>query len=145
MNEIQLKVSELRREKGVTQAQLAEYLGVSFQSISKWENGVSLPDITHLPRMAEYFKVSVDYLLGIENSYESKYTSRNTNKSTHWNDKIEYLQNTREEFWNDDYLEFLVNQVWKLDKPCKIIDFGCGYGFLENYYHYYQMEVVIQD
>jgi SAM-dependent methyltransferase len=32
--------------------------------------------------------------------------------------------------WNDDYFEFLVKVVWKLDRPIKIIDFGCGYGFL---------------
>lgn len=130
MNEIQLKISELRKIKGVTQTQLAEYLGVSFQSVSKWENGVTLPDITNLPKMAEYFKVSVDYILGIENSYNTDYSSRDTNSSSHWNKKIKYLKSTREEFWNDDYFEFLVSSVWKLDKPCKIVDFGCGYGFL---------------
>jgi len=130
MNEIQLKVAELRKVKGVTQMQLADYLGVSFQSISKWENGISLPDITLLPKIAEYFKVSVDYLLGIENSCDSMYKPRNTNVSSHWNEKIEYLKSTREELWNDDYFKFLVQYVWELDAPCKIIDFGCGYGYI---------------
>ncbi|WP_408070210.1 hypothetical protein [Butyrivibrio sp. JL13D10] len=32
--------------------------------------------------------------------------------------------------WNNDYFEFLVKCVWKIDKPVRIIDFGCGYGFL---------------
>lgn len=128
--EIQLKIAELRKLKGITQAELAKHLDVSFQSVSKWENGVSFPDIMHLPRMAEYFSVSVDYILGLENSYESNYSLRMTNKSSHWDKKIEYLKNTREEFWNDDYLNFLVECVWKLDKPCNIVDFGCGFGYL---------------
>ena len=47
-----------------------------------------------------------------------------------WNTKMDYLKNTRNHFWNDDYFEFLVKHVWKLNKPINIIDFGCGYGFL---------------
>lgn len=47
-----------------------------------------------------------------------------------WNTKIDYLKNTRNHFWNDDYFEFLVKNVWKLNKPINIIDYGCGYGFL---------------
>lgn len=47
-----------------------------------------------------------------------------------WNIKLEYLKNTRNHFWNDDYFEFLVKNVWKINKPINIIDFGCGYGFL---------------
>ena len=128
--EIQLKIAELRKLKGTTQSELAEYLDVSFQSVSKWENGVSLPDILHLPRIAEYFSVSVDYILGIEKNYEFNYSLRSTNKSSHWDKKIEYLKNTREEFWNDDYLKFLVECVWKLDRPCNIVDYGCGFGYL---------------
>ena len=49
---------------------------------------------------------------------------------TNWNEKLEYLQTTRQNMWNDDYFEFLVKNVWKLDKPINIIDFGCGYGYL---------------
>jgi ubiquinone/menaquinone biosynthesis C-methylase UbiE len=47
-----------------------------------------------------------------------------------WDTKLEYLKNTRTHFWNDDYFEFLVKSVWKINKPVKIIDFGCGYGYL---------------
>ncbi len=50
--------------------------------------------------------------------------------SIDWNEKIEYLKNTRKYMWNDDYFEFLVKCVWKLNRPVNIIDFGCGYGFL---------------
>jgi 16S rRNA G1207 methylase RsmC len=47
-----------------------------------------------------------------------------------WDTKIDYLKNTRQQFWNDDYFEFLVKCVWKLNNPINIIDFGCGYGYL---------------
>ena len=40
-----LNLYELRKEKGITQSDLAEILGVSFQTISKWENGVTIPDV----------------------------------------------------------------------------------------------------
>ena len=56
-------ISELRKAKCITQEQLANSLGVSFQAVSKWENGISVPDTLLLPQIAEYFNVSVDYLL----------------------------------------------------------------------------------
>lgn len=53
----------LRKEKKVTQEQLATYLGVSPQAVSKWENG-SYPEGDLLPRIADFFEVSIDYLYG---------------------------------------------------------------------------------
>lgn len=47
-----------------------------------------------------------------------------------WDDKAEYLLKTRKAMFNDDYLAFLVERVWKLDRPVSMIDFGCGLGFL---------------
>lgn len=48
----------------------------------------------------------------------------------YWDDQIEYLRNTRWLYYNDDYLEFLVQRVWKIEKSVDIIDYGCGYGYL---------------
>jgi SAM-dependent methyltransferase len=48
----------------------------------------------------------------------------------YWDNKIEYLKNTRWLMYNDDYIEFLVSNVWKINKPIHMIDFGCGYGYL---------------
>lgn len=56
------KIKVLRKEKGVTQEELANNVGVSFQAVSKWENNIALPDITLLPILAEYFGVSMDEL-----------------------------------------------------------------------------------
>ncbi len=54
----------LRKQKGVTQEGLAEQLHVSFQTVSKWENGITMPDIEMLPILADYFEISIDELLG---------------------------------------------------------------------------------
>ncbi len=59
-----------RREKGVTQEEIASYFGVSKASVSKWETGQSYPDITFLPQLASYFNITVDELLGYEPQME---------------------------------------------------------------------------
>ncbi|MNZ78508.1 hypothetical protein D3C78_970850 [compost metagenome] len=48
----------------------------------------------------------------------------------YWDEKIDYLMNTRNLYYNDDYFEFLVKSVWKITNPVRVIDFGCGYGYL---------------
>lgn len=48
--------------KGITQEKLADYLNVSFQAVSKWENGTSSPDISLLPKISTYFGVTIDEL-----------------------------------------------------------------------------------
>ncbi len=55
----------LRKERGLTQQQISEVLGVSPQAVSRWENSAALPDIGLLPAIAAYFEVSVDVLLGL--------------------------------------------------------------------------------
>ncbi len=58
-------IRRLRHKKGITQEKLAQYLGVSFQSVSKWERALAYPDITLLPAIAGFFGVSTDELLGV--------------------------------------------------------------------------------
>lgn len=59
-------ISELRKERGLTQRQLAEMVFVSPSTISKWENGDAIPDIYRLKELSEVFQVSVSELLGEE-------------------------------------------------------------------------------
>lgn len=59
------KIRQLRYKAGLTQEQLAEKLGIGPQSVSKWENAVSMPDITTLPLLAETFGVSIDDLFDL--------------------------------------------------------------------------------
>lgn len=65
-----MKIHEIikreRKNKGLTQEELARYLGVSTPAVNKWEKGLSFPDITLLPVIASFFKLSVDDLLGYE-------------------------------------------------------------------------------
>ena len=57
-------IMRLRKEREVTQDQLASALGISFQAVSKWENGLSCPDLSMLPLLADFFSVSIDTLFG---------------------------------------------------------------------------------
>lgn len=63
MDTLGKRIAALRKEKGMTQEELAEKLGVSPQAVSKWENGQSCPDISLLPRLAAIFGVTTDLLL----------------------------------------------------------------------------------
>ncbi|PFL10727.1 class I SAM-dependent methyltransferase [Bacillus thuringiensis] len=47
-----------------------------------------------------------------------------------WNSKLAYLKNTRDLYYNSDYVSFLVNSVWKISEPVHVVDYGCGYGYL---------------
>ena len=57
------KIYELRKSNGMSQEQLSEMIGVSRQSISKWESGESIPEIERLIELSKVFDVSTDYLL----------------------------------------------------------------------------------
>lgn len=128
-NEIKLSLRELRRRQGMTQKELAERLLVSFQTISKWENGITMPDIAYLPKLAAIFGVSTDVLLGIK-PLESEEPWRRFDAYGYWSQHAERTKIWKRLYWNDDYFTFLVREVWKLHAPVSILDFGCGYGFL---------------
>ncbi|MBQ3491453.1 MAG: helix-turn-helix transcriptional regulator, partial [Oscillospiraceae bacterium] len=57
-------IKRLRSAKNITQEQLAGYLGVSSQAVSRWECGTACPDISLLPQLADFFEITVDELLG---------------------------------------------------------------------------------
>ena len=65
------KLKSLRKEKNISQEKLAQYLNVSFQAVSKWENGSTYPDIELLPEISRFFGITVDELLGAEQIDES--------------------------------------------------------------------------
>lgn len=59
-------LKKYRLLKNLTQEEVAEYLGITSQSVSKWERGESYPDITFLPALANIFETSIDLLIGMD-------------------------------------------------------------------------------
>lgn len=97
-------IKRLRRENNLTQEMLAEFLGVTFQSVSNWERGESYPDITILPEIASFFKVSIEELLGVnkaENEAEIRKLIEEHDNLT--DDKLikESIHNLKDKYPND--------------------------------------------
>ena len=65
-------ISKNRKEKEITQQELADFIGVSKASVSKWETEQSYPDITILPQLASFFNISIDNLIGYEPQLSKK-------------------------------------------------------------------------
>lgn len=81
-------LKKLRKSKNLTQESFAEFLGMSFQAISKWERGETYPDITMLPVIASFFDVTVDSLLGTDLiAKEAKIKKYGETYSRLWNER----------------------------------------------------------
>lgn len=80
LSELGKTISALRKSRGVTQETLAEALGISAQSVSKWETGTTMPDISLLPAIADYFDVSIDYLFRGETAVKGDFLSAVTDR-----------------------------------------------------------------
>ena len=74
-----MMISSFRKEKGMTQIELAEKMGVTDKAVSKWERDIACPDVSTLPKLAEIFDVSVDELMQCkaesQNEKEKDFTS----------------------------------------------------------------------
>lgn len=68
MHDFPCKLKTLRKAKGINQVQLATILGISKQIIASYETGYRKPGINNLMKFARYFKVTTDYLLGLEDN-----------------------------------------------------------------------------
>lgn len=76
---------------------------VSFQTISKWENGVNMPDITHIPRLMDVFGVSADVLLGF--GQMEKQDWRRFDDIAYWNGNRKLFAVWKSLYWNEDYFD----------------------------------------
>ncbi len=89
------RLYELRKNKNISQEELAELLDVSRQSISKWENDKAYPEMTRLLFMSEYFDVSLDYLMrgveGDERNEEAAVSYKAKNLFMVWNSFVSNL------------------------------------------------------
>ncbi len=130
MASIRLRIYDLRKARQMSQKELADGVGVSVQTVSKWENNVCMPDIALLPDIAKFFQVTVDTLLGLTPLAGEEYIPIRSGERDYWEDRLDYLKASRRTMWNADYLRFLVEQVWKIDRPVDVLDCGCGFGYM---------------
>jgi len=108
-------IAKKRKELGLTQQKLAEQLNVSFQAVSKWENGTSVPDTLLLPRLAYVLQTSVDTIVGIKTVPITEYEKKYKGEKYYWG----IIPNR------------LCYDIMKLKppvKPYKVLDIGCGEG-----------------
>lgn len=84
------KIKELRTSRNMTQESVAEHLGVSSQTVSKWERGLLCPDISLLPKIALLFRCSIDYLFDMESAWGIEH-------------RREFMENIRQLYANKDY------------------------------------------
>ncbi len=66
------KIAQLRKEKNMTQLELAQKLNITDKAVSKWERDLSCPDINTFPKLAKIFEVSIEELLSTEKPTKSK-------------------------------------------------------------------------
>jgi len=135
-------IKRLRMEKGVTQEQLAEHLSITYQSVSKWENSVTSPDLYLIPAIADYFEISIDELFqpnmqGYKNKaarlfalYEHRRNTQNFNRADAEFEKlIEENKADAEDHWNygmlNQFHAKILNQKAE-DSLKKAIELGEG-------------------
>lgn len=94
------KVMLLRKQRGWSQEELAEHLGISRQSISKWESGISIPDIDRIIKMSDLFSVSTDYLLKEQIEFEENKREDQTNENIKISKAIEVSDEEVNDFIN---------------------------------------------
>lgn len=138
------KLKSLRKEKNVSQEKLAEYLGVSFQAVSKWENGNTYPDILLLPDIARFYGITIDELLQVEkideirlfDEYEDKAEALYRNGELDdvlvlWKEAYKQMPNNIEvkehlmsTYFDIDKIKYqneiieLGNEIYNMDHPC---------------------------
>ena len=98
------KVKETRQGKGLSQSTVAEHLSISRQSISKWENNSSYPDLDNLVRLSEYYEISIDDLLKENQGLKEKIAENNFKIK----DSRQKLDHIRSGYERDEGLALLI-------------------------------------
>lgn len=112
------RLKSFRKKRGLTQEQMAEYMGVSSQAVSKWENNISYPDVSLLPILANLFSVTTDELLGVdiarraEQTEEICRTADELCEAGKFAEAVGYLRNALVKYPGDDSLMYQL--AWSL-------------------------------
>jgi len=89
------KLKKIRLDRGLSQANVAEHLNLTRQSISKWENDNGYPDLDNLVRLSEYYEISIDDLIKENQELEVKILDNNV-RIADSQQKLDYLKNSQE-------------------------------------------------
>lgn len=116
-NTFQFNLQKYRKAGNLTQEQLAEKVGVSFQAVSKWENGTAYPNVELLPHIASVFQISIDALLGywVQKIQTTEYESHYQSDAYYWGNDV----------WDGCYE---VLKRMPPVRPLNLLDIGCGEG-----------------
>ena len=88
-----MKLKELRVKKRLSQEELGKILGVSGQTILNWENCIHSPNVDQLIKLADFFDVSIDYLVGLKNENKTKNEIMNDLKDNSKEDLLKIIEN----------------------------------------------------
>ena len=114
-----------RRKQNITQEQLAEYLNLSFQTISKWENGISLPSVTLLPAIANTFNITIDELYNPDRItqdkkilwYEKEYQSLCASGDNY--ERVRLMRDALAEYpRNYKFMNWLARSLYRCETDC---------------------------
>ena len=126
MNNLSVRLAALRKERKLTQKTVAAALGLSRQTVSNWEKGAIEPSSGVLAKIASYYDVSIDYLLGHE-QYTTQYEEKYRQEDFYWGETV-------------NALAYEVLKRLPPTRPLRLLDVGCGEGqaavfFARNGYH----------
>ena len=112
-------IKKLRRDRNITQEQLAELLGVSTNAVSQWECDKTAPDISHLPVLANIFEVSADILLEIDiakskkqseiKEFTAKYSEFHSQGKTE--ERLKLCRTMQKKYPNDETVRYYLMRV----------------------------------
>lgn len=108
-------IMKKRKSLGLTQQELAGRLNISFQAVSKWENGMAYPDIEMLPELAAVLKTSADALLGYSSPAGTSYEERYREKGYYWG-------------LEPNHLCYEIMKLMPPVRPYRVLELGCGEG-----------------
>lgn len=98
------KISQLRKDKKITQQQIADFIGVTKASVSKWETGMTYPDITFLPLLAAFFDCSIDELMGYselsKKEIENIYNEMKKKLTKNPQDSLKRIRHLVKRYWS---------------------------------------------
>lgn len=120
------KLMDLRRKSGLSQEQLADRLGVTRQSVSKWESGTAMPELVKLISLSDIFGVSVDYL--VKDYLEEP-------ESAGGGDDLSVQQAVRLEKKVDELTNYVKGRVYRFDSKTRIFGLplvSIRFGFVRN-------------